>query len=285
MMQSDTMMHSHGHTTAHGGEAASLGARPSDEQLIQRIACRDEDAFTLFFRRWAPRLGSFILRSTGCPEAADDLVQEAFIRIYRAAGRYEARGHVSAWVLRIAANLTYSHWRTRNRSRVDSVDLQLLTQRTPAAAHYSPQQRRERAQFRSDLDAAIGALPPNQRMAFLLKIEQGLTYAQIGEVLRCPEGTVKSRFHHAMLKLRTSLREWSPQTEGPHGEGAPVGGPHGEGTPAEGPHGEGTPAEGPHAEGPHAEGPHAEGPHAEGPRADGPRDAPERHEENQQRDS
>ncbi len=180
-----------------------------DEELIHRIAQGDEEAFSRFFRRWAPRLGAFILRSTRQPEVTEDLVQEVFVRILRGAPHYESRGQASAWVLRIAANLTYSHWRKQKRSRVDTIDVQTLTQRTAEPAHRSPDRAHERARFRCDLDAALDTLPANQRMAFLLKIDQGLTYAQIGEVLQCPEGTVKSRFHHAVLKLRAALREWS----------------------------------------------------------------------------
>jgi RNA polymerase sigma factor (sigma-70 family) len=65
-----------------------------------------------------------------------------------------------------------------------------------------------RGLFARDLESALTDLPVNQRMAFLLKAGQGLTYEEAAEVLGCPEGTVKSRFHHAVLRLRIVLREW-----------------------------------------------------------------------------
>lgn len=217
------------HASRHDGVEAQVESNTDmrDEALIRRIAGGDEEAFSRFFRRWAPRLGAFILRSTRQPDVTDDLVQEVFVRILRAAPRYESRGQASAWVLRIAANLTYSHWRTQKRSRVDATGLDRLIHRTPEPSHRAPDHSHERAQFRHDLEAALEALPPNQRMAFLLKTSQGLTYAEIGEVLRCPEGTVKSRFHHAVLKLRATLREWSggfgPENDSGPGRGRRVG--------------------------------------------------------------
>lgn len=183
--------------------------RSNDEQLLARIAAGDERAFSELFRRWAPRLGTFILRATGCPDTTEDLVQEVFIRILRAAPRYESRGQVSAWIYRIAANLTYSYWRKRNRAGDGSSGISALAERAVAPRRQAPDQLYERGRFTADLYTAVDKLPLNQRMAFLLKMDQGLTYAQVGEVLQCPEGTVKSRFHHALLKLRTGLRDWS----------------------------------------------------------------------------
>ena len=71
-----------------------------------------------------------------------------------------------------------------------------------------PSTRRERSEFARGLARAIENLPDNQRMAFLLKVEQGLTYEDVARVLACPVGTAKSRFHHAVLRLRAELSEW-----------------------------------------------------------------------------
>ena len=179
---------------------------PSDLELIRAIGAGSEGAFRQLYRRWAPRLGRFLLQSTQSRETADDLLQEAFLRILRAAHRFEPRASVAAWMHRICANLAYSHWRRRRASPVaEGVDVSLLPD---PPARVDLDRERIRRSFEQDAQAALTAIPENQRMVFLLKIDRGLTYEEIAAVLRCPVGTAKSRFHHAVRKLRAALEEW-----------------------------------------------------------------------------
>jgi RNA polymerase sigma-70 factor (ECF subfamily) len=176
----------------------------SDLELIDAIGSGDEDAFARLFARWAPRLGPFLNRATGSPEAGEELLQEAFMRIIRAAQRFDPRGDAGAWIYRICANLAYSYWRRERRAPRAEADMDAYC----APASGNPQTHHERRAFRKDADDAIGRLPENQRLVFLLKVDRGLTYEEIGEILGCPSGTAKSRFHHAVLKLREALQAW-----------------------------------------------------------------------------
>ncbi len=181
----------------------------SDLELLQGIASGSEEAFGVFYHRWSPRLGPFLLRATGSREVAEDLLQEAFLRMLRAAPSYEPRGSVRAWIYRICTNLAYSHWRRIRRSPFREGDPHAQEDRLVDTRAATPESVRARSAFREELTAALSELPPNQRIVFILKADRGLTYQEIAEVLRCPEGTAKSRFHHAVRRLRAELSSWS----------------------------------------------------------------------------
>lgn len=196
-----------------GDDAGGAEREPSDLELLRAIADGSPEAFRRFYRRWAPKLGSFLTRATGSRDTAEDLLQEAFLRILRAAPRYEERAQVSAWIYRICANLAYSHWRrvTRSPFQAGDVPADELPFEDPRAEN--PAERRERRAFREALAGALERLPANQRLVFLLKTDRGLTYEEIAAVLRCPEGTAKSRFHYATLRLRDELRPWCEEVD------------------------------------------------------------------------
>jgi len=192
---------------------------PCDLALLRGIASGSEESFRILFRRWAPRLGSFLSRATSSREAGEDLLQEAFLRILQAAPRYTPRGEVSSWIYRICTNLTYSYWRREQRSPLRP-GLRGIHDRAAVAQRENPEARRLRKAFTADVRTSLALLPVNQRMVFLLKVDQGLTYDEIASVLRCPGGTAKSRFHHAVRRLREDLKEWSDGFNDPI---APVG--------------------------------------------------------------
>lgn len=179
---------------------------PSDAELLSGIAEGGELACRLFYRRWAPRLGRFLSHATGDSEIASDLLQETFVRVLGAAPRFEAHGSAGAWVFRIAANLAYSYWRQqRQRGRPMTLEADGLEIPSPAP---DPEQDSLRRAWMQEARHAVEQLPENHRLVFLLKVDAGLTYNEIGEALGCPTGTAKSRLHHAVRRLRDALRDW-----------------------------------------------------------------------------
>ncbi len=184
-------------------------AGPSDLDLIQGVAAGSEASFRMLFRRWSPRLGSYLRQATGSREVAEDLLQEAFLRILRAAPGFEPRGKVSSWMYRICTNLVYSYWRRRQRSPIRAFEPRGREPQITVPATDRPDGRHLRGAFSGELRSALEHLTPNHRTVFLLKVERGLTYQEIAGILRCPEGTAKSRFHHAVRQLRAELREWA----------------------------------------------------------------------------
>jgi RNA polymerase sigma-70 factor (ECF subfamily) len=219
----------------------SPGVEPDDASLIHAIGEGSESAFRLLFARWAPPLRRFLVRATGSRETGEDLLQEAFLRVLRAASRYSPDAPSGAWLYRICANLSYSFWRKESRAPramsalgdchpadphagvgADRVGGVAAGRSIPGWSDHrtelGPDTVRLRGLFARDLDSALAELPVNHRMAFLLKAGQGLTYEAAADVLGCPVGTVKSRFHHAVSRLRIALREWENGicTETPH---------------------------------------------------------------------
>lgn len=186
----------------------------SDLELLRGTAAGCEESFRLLFRRWAPKLGRFLAHTTGSRETGEDLLQEAFLRILQAAPRFEPRGKVSSWMYRICANLAYSHWRRRRAAPVFEPWEWQTTAQPPAPIAEGPERTRMRRAIAHDAREALLEIPENQRMVFLLKVDQGLTYEQVAVVLQCPVGTAKSRFHHAVRKLRELLRDWDEESPG-----------------------------------------------------------------------
>lgn len=187
---------------------------PTDLELIQGTAAGSEESFRLLFRRWSPRLGRFLIQATRSRETGEDLLQEAFLRILRAAPRFSPTGKVSSWMYRICANLAYSHWR---RIRSSPFAYSGIPDGLAGAVSRkeAPDRERDMNAFVGEAREALGQLPENQRMVFLLKVEQGLRYEEIAAVLQCPLGTAKSRFHHAVRKLREQLKEWDERSQTP----------------------------------------------------------------------
>jgi RNA polymerase sigma-70 factor (ECF subfamily) len=195
---------------------ANPSESPPDLELIRGTGAGSEECFRLLFRRWSPRLGRFLIQATGSREAGEDLLQEAFLRILRAAPRFSPRGKVSSWMYRICANLAYSHWRRIRSSPFAYAGFpEGFAETMSTRAEDAPDRERDRNAFVDDAQAALRRLPENQRMVFLLKVEQGLRYEEIASILQCPLGTAKSRFHHAVRKLRESLSEWDEKPETP----------------------------------------------------------------------
>jgi DNA-directed RNA polymerase specialized sigma24 family protein len=97
-------------------KAAPGDVAPNDAALIRAIGEGSESAFRLLFARWALPLRRFLVRATGSSETGDDLLQEAFLRVLRAAFRYTPDAPPGAWLYRICANLSYSFWRKESRA-------------------------------------------------------------------------------------------------------------------------------------------------------------------------
>lgn len=148
-------------------------------------------------KSYASPLKRFFARRMRDLALAENLVQETFLRVFRYADSYVPGGTVSRWVYAIATNL----WRDvmRRESRlpiVGGVDLDALEQRNDARSGNPEAQALDR-DIEHSLLAVLTEVPPRHRTVFVLKHHYGLTYAQIGEVMRISEGTAKSRMHKA----------------------------------------------------------------------------------------
>jgi len=172
----------------------------SDESLLSGVAVGDDRAVLAFVRRYQRRLFGLALGIVGDPGMAEDVAQEAFIRILRHAAVYDVRrGSVATWTLTITRNLAIDALRVRRgipTALEDRVFLSLVSdERTPddvAAMSESVTQAR----------SALATLPIEQRRAIVLAVMYGRTVAEVATLETIPLGTAKSRIRLGLAKLR-----------------------------------------------------------------------------------
>lgn len=175
--------------------------------LIERSRGGDLDAFNALVLAYQGQVYNLSLRMLGSPQAAEDATQEAFIAAYRAVSRFR-QGSFRAWLLRIAANACYDELR-RRRSR-PQVPLEAPAgEERPAAelpaADEPLDQRAERLELARYLQEGLASLPPDQRLAVILRDVQGLAYEEVAEATGASLGTVKSRISRGRAALRDLL--------------------------------------------------------------------------------
>lgn len=187
-----------------------------EKELAGRIRRGDPGAFDAFFDRYAPRLVGYLARMVGDEAAAEDLFQETMIRVYRNIGGYREKGAFRSWVYRIATNAALSEIRHR-RLAPQTVEPAIL--HSVKAEGPSPLDEVEKKERLERLRSGIGALPEEHRAVLLLRVQGEMDIRDIARTLGIPEGTVKSRMHHAVRKLRHYMEVPSalPEEERRHG--------------------------------------------------------------------
>jgi len=178
----------------------------TDEALLAGIAVGDDHALLLFVRRYQRRLFGLALGILADPGIAEDVTQEAFIRILRHAAVFDARrGSVTTWTLTITRNLAIDALRIHRAIPV-SPDHRIFTGLVSDAT--SPEDATERSDAAIPLRKALARLPQDQRRAVLLACVYGRTALEIAAEESIPLGTAKSRVRLGMARLRdTALVE------------------------------------------------------------------------------
>ena len=173
-------------------------AERSDEELMAAYAAGEMTAFEALYGRYRAPLYRYILRQVGDAATANDLYQGSWEKIIAARGRYRPSAPYRAWMYRIARNHVIDHYR---RSRPGTP----LSPETMEAPEPGPEQLLDQAEAADRLQAAIDALPEEQREVLVLKLEAGLDLAAIAEVTGANAETAKSRLRYAVSKLRSAL--------------------------------------------------------------------------------
>jgi RNA polymerase sigma-70 factor (ECF subfamily) len=175
----------------------------SDERLMLRFQGGDVRAFEDLVRRHRTPVFSFLLRLVRERGRAEDLCQETFLRLVRAAGGWQPRAPFRTWLYAVARNLAFDDARRQAFRRVEPLDDPARA--AAASDDPAPDRAAEAALVRPKLEAAIAALPDEQREVFLLREHAGLRFHEIAEVTGVPENTVKSRMRYALEALREKL--------------------------------------------------------------------------------
>jgi RNA polymerase sigma-70 factor (ECF subfamily) len=175
-----------------------------DRALMLRYKDGDVAAFETLYQRHRGPLYRFLLNQSQDTQAAEDIFQEVWSRIIRSRDRYRPAAKFATYMYHIARNCFLDHVRHSGRQPVlvsidDDPPVELV------AGTNNPEAAAENSNASVYIQAALDGLPPEQREAFLLREEAGLTLEEIGQVTGVGRETVKSRLRYAVAKLRKSL--------------------------------------------------------------------------------
>ena len=173
-----------------------------DNFLIKQAIRGDAYAFEQLMRKHESRMYSVAVRMCGNREDAQDCVQDAMLRIYRALDRFKGQSSFSTWVYRITMNTCLDELRRRKVRASTSLDTLLESGWSPTDEADTPEHHAIDAERRKALSGAIQSLPEDMRSAIVLREMQGLSYEEISDVLSVNVGTIKSRISRGREKLR-----------------------------------------------------------------------------------
>lgn len=187
----------------------------TDQQLALRARRGDEDAFQTLVSRYRGKLLSYLWHLSASQDEADDLLQDIFIKAYRALPRFDARRRFSPWVYRIAHNEAVNLLKRRNRRTLISWEDIANAKDNLEIADLSetPEERVESEEERKEMQRALEFLSPEHREVLVLRYYHDKSYAEMSEIIGKPENTVASMLNRAKKKLaermerRKSLRK------------------------------------------------------------------------------
>src|SRR5688572_31563046 len=189
--------------------------RVSDHALLAASEAGDQDAFAELVGRYRNQITGYIYRMVNDYDTAVDLAQETFIRVYRAAGRYQTTHAFSTYIYRIATNVAISELRKRKRRRLVSLTGLLTSPDGEELMDFQPVDEKPLqdialidAEKRAVIKRAISTLPDRYRAPLVLRDVEGKSYDEIAAILQTSEGTVKSRINRARNFLRDKMRNY-----------------------------------------------------------------------------
>lgn len=176
-----------------------------DHDIIERIKRGETDLFEILVQRYEAKLFALAWRMLHNRADAEDAVQEAFVKAYRSLKRFRGEARFSTWLYRIAMNHILNMLRRGSRMRRADLDLDKME------SLFTPAEASRQKQLQVAVARATDELPPRQRAIFHMRYEEERPHAEIAEILGISEGAVKASYHHAVNKLRQSLKDFLDQ--------------------------------------------------------------------------
>jgi RNA polymerase sigma-70 factor (ECF subfamily) len=188
--------------------AAKRLATNEGAELVRRCRTGDGAAWEEIVQTYTRRIYNLAYRFTSRADAAEDLTQDVFIRVYRSLEQYNPKqGDLQNWLMRLARNLVIDDYRKRQRAPQDEAADDLEDhQYHLRAAGGTAQREMERHELGAQVQAGIDKLSPDLRTCVILRDIEELSYQEIVDLLKIPEGTVKSRINRGRIELAKILR-------------------------------------------------------------------------------
>ena len=182
----------------------------SDQQLVQRAQRGDLRAFDLLVLKYQGRIAALISRYVSDAGEVEDVTQEAFIKAYRALGKFRGDSAFYTWLYRIAANAAKNHLVAKGRrpgADATIEDAEGFDEGGMLSESASPEALAMGGELAAVVESALNALPDELKAALMLREFDGLSYDDIADVLGCPVGTVRSRIFRAREAIDQRVKE------------------------------------------------------------------------------
>ena len=202
--------------SAASAAAANSGSKyttADDGTLVQWSRKEEMAAYDELVRRYQERIYATIYHMTSNHEDANDLAQETFVKAYQALKSFKGDSSFYTWIYRIAVNKTINFLKQRkNRAHMSLNDLDFSVERNPdlmaLISHKTPRRDAHLAELQEKLNAAMQKLSEPHRLVVALHDVQGLSHEEIGNIMNCNIGTVRSRLFYARQQLQAHLSDY-----------------------------------------------------------------------------
>jgi RNA polymerase sigma-70 factor (ECF subfamily) len=180
-----------------------------DQLLVERVQKGDKRAFDLLIQKYQHRIISLVSRYVSDSSEAQDVAQEAFIKAYRAIGRFRGDSAFYTWLYRIAINTAKNWIVAKNRrppaSDIDAIDAEQYSISSRLKETSTPENELLREEIEKTVYDTIASLPEDLRTAIMLREMDGMSYEEIATTMECPIGTVRSRIFRAREAIDEKL--------------------------------------------------------------------------------
>ena len=187
-----------------------MGERSIDQTLVERVQQGDKQAFDVLVLKYQNKIIQLVNRYVHDSDEARDVAQEAFIKAYRAIGRFRGDSAFYTWLYRIAINTAKNYLvasgRRPPRSDIDAQDAEQYEGATGLKEYATPERLLLKDEIQAAIVEAIDELPDELRTAITLRELEGLSYEEIAQTMECPIGTVRSRIFRARDAIDTRLK-------------------------------------------------------------------------------
>jgi len=179
----------------------------SDEVLMQRMSKGNSKAFDELYHRYYEKIYYYFFRMLWQDAAqAQDFAQDIFVKLIEKPQVFDTNRKFSTWIYTVASNMCKNEYRRKKQVFSNLKDCEAF----PSQALTTPFQLDQKI-FNKHLGLAIEQLKPKHKVCFVLRYQEELTIEQISQIVGCPEGTVKSRLHHALKQLSKHLAVFNPK--------------------------------------------------------------------------
>jgi len=187
-----------------------MGERNIDQALVERVQRGDKSAFDILVLKYQSKIIQLVNRYVHDPDEAMDVAQEAFIKAYRAIGRFRGESAFYTWIYRIAINTAKNHLVASGRrppaGDIDAQDAEQYEGATGLREYATPERMLLKDEIEKTVASAIDELPDDLKTAITLRELEGLSYEEIAQTMECPIGTVRSRIFRARDAIDTKLK-------------------------------------------------------------------------------